>query len=87
MESIIFPEPEIMKALAMAFVRVMFEHARFEREVRSLQSVARNQLEISPVLHPADSPHHREAGHRCSASSLPRGGKCASRHAGTRSWS
>jgi hypothetical protein len=33
-----FPEPEIMRAHALAFVRMMFAHARFEREVRSLQS-------------------------------------------------
>jgi len=33
-----FPEPEIMAPLAMAFVRMMFAHAGFEREVRSLQS-------------------------------------------------
>lgn len=34
-----FPEPHEVQPHAMAFVRMMFAHAKFEREVRTLQGV------------------------------------------------
>ena len=34
---ILFPEAEIIQPFAMAFMRMMFAHARFEQEVRWLQ--------------------------------------------------
>jgi hypothetical protein len=36
--SIIFPNPEDIKSLAIAFAQMMFAHAAFEREVRELQA-------------------------------------------------
>jgi hypothetical protein len=36
-DAVAFPEPHEIEAHAMAFARMMFEHAAFEREVRELQ--------------------------------------------------
>jgi len=36
-DTVFFPEPEVISQHAIAFARLMFAHAAFEREVRSLQ--------------------------------------------------
>jgi hypothetical protein len=47
-DAIYFPDPETVAPLAIAFAQMMFAHAKFEDEFRSLQGAITNDLNAFP---------------------------------------